>query len=110
MDKAVITSSYALGVSKVYTLFKLIFPMCKFDIVSAITLAGGFAIGAAAPVILTAAVIFAPVPGVHILSSYGFALPSLYINWRRHILGKGLWNGISPHADFACYKYYISYS
>lgn len=62
VDKAVITSSYALGVSKVYTLFKLIFPMCKSDIVSAITLAGGFAIGAAAPVILTAAVIFAPVP------------------------------------------------
>jgi len=62
VDKAVIASSYALGVSKVYTLFKLIFPMCKADIVSAITLAGGFAMGAAAPVILTAAVIFAPVP------------------------------------------------
>jgi len=62
VDKSVVDASYALGVSKVYTLYKLIFPMCKFDIVSAITLAGGFAMGAAAPIILTAAVIFAPVP------------------------------------------------
>lgn len=62
VDKAIVSSSYALGVSKVYTLLKLIFPMCKSDIISAITLAGGFAMGATSPIILTAAVIFAPVP------------------------------------------------
>jgi len=62
VDKSVVDASYALGVSKVYTLYKLIFPMCKSDIISAITLAGGFAMGAAAPIILTAAVIFVPVP------------------------------------------------
>ncbi|WIV12216.1 ABC transporter permease subunit [Proteiniborus sp. MB09-C3] len=75
---SLVNSSYALGVSKSYTLFKLVLPMCRADIVSAITLAGGFAMGAAAPIILTAAVIFAPTPKS--LSSPVMALPfHLYI-------------------------------
>ena len=57
-----INSSYALGVSKLYTIFKLILPMYKADIISTILLAGGFAMGATAPIILTGAVIFAPIP------------------------------------------------
>lgn len=78
VSSSLINSSYALGVSKSYTLFKLILPICKTDIVSAITLAGGFAMGAAAPIILTAAVIFAPIPSS--LSSPVMALPfHLYI-------------------------------
>ncbi|SDX65422.1 PstA family ABC transporter permease [Tepidimicrobium xylanilyticum] len=78
VDKAVITSSYALGVSEVYTLFKIILPMCRADIISAITLAGGFAMGAASPIILTAAVMFAPIP--ESLFSPVMALPfHLYI-------------------------------
>lgn len=62
VDKSILKSSYALGVSKSYTFLKLVLPMCKTDIVSTITLAGGFAMGAAAPLTLTAAVISAPVP------------------------------------------------
>lgn len=78
VSASVINSSYALGVSRAYTLFKLILPICKADIISAITLAGGFAMGAAAPIILTGAVIFAPVPKS--LSSPVMALPfHLYI-------------------------------
>lgn len=78
ISTSLINSSYALGVSKSYTLFKLVLPMCKTDIVSAMTLAGGFAMGAAAPIILTAAVIFAPIP--ESLSSPVMALPfHLYI-------------------------------
>lgn len=73
VKKSIIASSYALGVSKFYTIFKLILPLCKADIVSAITMAGGFAMGASAPIILTAAVIFAPVP--RSLSSPVMALP-----------------------------------
>lgn len=73
-----IAASYALGVSKTYTLFKLILPLCRSDIVSAITLAGGFAMGAAAPILLTGAVMFAPVP--ESLLSPVMALPfHLYI-------------------------------
>lgn len=78
VDKSIINSSYALGISTVHTLFKLVLPICKEDIISAITLAGGFAMGAAAPVILTGAVIFAPIPKS--LSSPVMALPfHLYI-------------------------------
>lgn len=78
VDKNIIDSSYALGVSKVHTLFKLILPLCKRDIISAITLAGGFAMGATAPIILTGAVLFAPIPKS--LSSPIMALPfHLYI-------------------------------
>lgn len=78
VDKSIITSSYALGVSEVYTIFKIILPMCRADIISAITLTGGFAMGAASPIILTAAVMFAPVP--ESLFSPVMALPfHLYI-------------------------------
>ena len=66
------------GISKAYTIFKLILPLCKSDIISAITMAGGFAMGASAPIILTAAVIFAPIPKS--LHSPVMALPfHLYI-------------------------------
>lgn len=76
--KHLINSSYALGVSKAYTLFKLVLPQCRNDIVSAVTLTGGFAMGAAAPIILTGAVIFAPAP--ESLLSPVMALPfHLYI-------------------------------
>ncbi|CAK7061596.1 ABC transporter permease subunit [uncultured Tissierella sp.] len=62
VDSNIIGTSYALGVSKFYTIFKLILPMCIEDITSAILLGGGFAMGAAAPIILTGAVIFASIP------------------------------------------------
>ena len=62
IDPNIINSSYALGVSKYYTIFKLILPICRVDITSTIILAGGFAMGATAPIILTGAVIFAPIP------------------------------------------------
>ena len=77
-SSAILQSSYALGVSKAYALLNLILPQCKGDIVAAVTLAGGFAMGAAAPIILTGAVIFAPIP--RSLSSPVMALPfHLYI-------------------------------
>lgn len=62
IDSSIINSSYALGISKYYTIYKLIIPMCRAEITSAILLAGGFAMGATAPIILTGAVIFAPIP------------------------------------------------
>lgn len=62
VSKDVIYSSYALGVSKIYTIFKIVLPAAKRDLIPAIALAGGFAMGAAAPIILTSAVIASPVP------------------------------------------------
>ncbi len=62
IDTSIIISSYALGVSKFHTIYKLVLPIYRADITSAILLAGGFAMGATAPIILTGAVIFAPIP------------------------------------------------
>lgn len=69
----IIGSSYALGVSKAYTICKLVLPLCKAEIITTITMAGGFAMGASAPIILTAAVMFAPIPKS--LSAPVMALP-----------------------------------
>lgn len=57
-----IVGSYALGVSKEYTILKLILPGCKKEIFSAIAMAEGFAMGATAPIMLTGAVVSTGVP------------------------------------------------
>ena len=84
IDLNVINSSYALGISRYYMIFKLVLPICKADIISTITLGGSLAIGASAPIILTAAVISAPIPSS--LKSPVMALPfHLYI-----LMGEGI--------------------
>ncbi|KZL92249.1 phosphate ABC transporter permease PstA [Clostridium magnum] len=78
VDKDLIFSSYALGVDKCYTFFHIILPSCKGEILSGIIMSGGFAMGAAAPVMLTSAVVSAPNPDS--LFSPVMALPyHLYI-------------------------------
>lgn len=84
VDKDIIYSSYALGMSKSYTFFKLILPVCFNDILATISLAACFAMGAAAPIIFTGAVINSSVPD-NILSP-AMALPyHLYI-----LVGEGI--------------------
>ena len=90
VNSSIINSSYALGISKFYTIIRLILPICKADIISAILLAGGFAMGATAPIILTGAVIFAPIPQsifspvmalpfhLYILTGEGISLQNAY--------------------------------
>lgn len=73
-----ILSSYALGISKAYTFFGIILPQTKKDIISGILLAVVFAMGATAPIMLTAAVLSASAPTS--LSKPVMALPyHLYI-------------------------------
>ncbi len=90
VPKHIIDASYALGMSEAYTILRLVLPLCKGEIISAITMAGGFAMGAAAPIILTAAVMFAPVPKsysapvmalpyhLYMLTSQGISLEKAY--------------------------------
>lgn len=90
IDREVLNSSYALGISKSYTIFRLILPIYKSQIISTILLAGGFAMGATAPIILTGAVIFAPIPNslsspimalsfhLYILAGEGISLDNAY--------------------------------
>lgn len=78
VDKDLIRSSYALGLGKHYTIRKLVIPICRQEIISSILMAGGFALGAASPIMLTGAVLHADVPKT--LSSPIMALPiHLYI-------------------------------
>lgn len=90
IDSSIINASYALGVSKYYTIYKIILPMYRSEIISTILLAGGFAMGATAPIILTGAVIFASIPNsllepvmalpfhLYILTGEGISLEKSY--------------------------------
>lgn len=78
IDKNLTLSSFALGVDKCYTIFHIVIPQCKNEVLSGIIMSGGFAMGAAAPVMLTSAVVSAPNPSS--LFSPVMALPyHLYI-------------------------------
>jgi phosphate transport system permease protein len=55
-------SSIALGVSDFYTIRRIILPYLRRDILRVFALGAVFAMGAAAPIMLTAAVLFAPPP------------------------------------------------
>ncbi|GAA0745022.1 phosphate ABC transporter permease PstA [Clostridium oceanicum] len=78
VDKTMILSSYALGIDKFHTFINIILPSAKDEIISAIMLSAGFAMGATAPIMLTSAVISAPNPNS--LFSPVMALPyHLYI-------------------------------
>ncbi|WP_286847775.1 MULTISPECIES: PstA family ABC transporter permease [Aminobacterium] len=79
-----VQASLALGVTRTWTLFHLVFPASLGDIASAIALGGSFAMGATAPILFTGAVLFAPVP--RSLFSPAMALPNhLYI-----LVGQGI--------------------
>lgn len=62
LNENMLNSSYSLGVSKFYTIRKIVLPACKGEIVSSIILGCCYAMGATAPLIFTGAVINSPVP------------------------------------------------
>ena len=62
IDEMLILSAYSTGLSKRYTIIHIVLPLIKGDIIRAAALYTGFAMGATAPIILTAAVLIAPVP------------------------------------------------
>lgn len=62
IEQEMLLSSYALGVSRYYTIKRLVLREALPDIISSVALAGGFAMGATAPIILTGAVIYAKAP------------------------------------------------
>ncbi len=62
LDPALLESSLALGVSRGYTIRHLILPQARGALVSAMILGGCYAMGAAAPLIFTGAVLLSRVP------------------------------------------------
>lgn len=61
-SRQLLEASFSLGVNISYTIVHLLLPMHGKQIIAIVTLASGFAMGAAAPVMLTGCVMNAPVP------------------------------------------------
>lgn len=59
---SMIQSSYALGCSRFYTVWHIILPACRGELISGLILGGCYAMGATAPMIFTGAVAYAAVP------------------------------------------------
>lgn len=59
VDRAVIEASYALGVNKFYTIMRLVLLITYREMISTISLAGCFAMGATAPILFTGGVLYA---------------------------------------------------
>lgn len=62
LPEQMVRSSYALGCSRAYTIWKIVLPACRGELVSGIILGGCYAMGATAPMIFTGAVAYAGVP------------------------------------------------
>ena len=62
LPEQMVRSSYALGCSRTYTIWKIVLPACRGELVSGIILGGCYAMGATAPMIFTGAVAYAGVP------------------------------------------------
>lgn len=73
LPEQMIRSSYALGCSRAYTIWKIVLPACRGELVSGIILGGCYAMGATAPMIFTGAVAYAGVP--HSVMEPAMALP-----------------------------------
>lgn len=73
LPKQLVQSSYALGCTRFYTIWKIALPACKGEIVSGVILGGCYAMGATAPLIFTGAVAYSSLPAR--LTAPAMALP-----------------------------------
>ena len=62
VDPALVKASYGLGMSRAYTIRRVVLPQALPQLVSGVLLGGCYAMGAAAPLIFTGAVIISKVP------------------------------------------------
>ena len=62
VDQSLVRASYGLGMSRAYTVRRIVLPQCLPQLVSGVILGACYAMGAAAPLIFTGAVIIAKVP------------------------------------------------
>ena len=85
-----LASAYSLGCSRGYVLRTLVAPYCRGEVLGAIVLGGLYALGAAAPLIFTGGVAFAPVPSgvlqpamalplhLYLMLAQGTTIPQVY--------------------------------
>ena len=62
VPELMVQSAYALGCSRAYTIRRVVFPACRWEMISGMILGGCYAMGATAPVMFTGAVAYASVP------------------------------------------------
>ena len=62
VDPALVKASYGLGISRAYTIRRIVLPRCLPQLVSGVILGACYAMGAAAPLIFTGAVIISKIP------------------------------------------------
>ena len=62
VDQSLVRASYAMGMSRSYTIRRIVLPQCLPQLVSGVILGACYAMGACAPLIFTGAVIIAKVP------------------------------------------------
>ena len=62
IPRGLVEASQALGCSPTYTVFHVVFPYCRGEVISGIILGACYAMGATAPMIFTGAVAFATSP------------------------------------------------
>ena len=62
IDRNLILSSYALGCPQFYTIWNIVLPACRGELVSGLILGGCYAMGATAPLIFTGAVAYSGIP------------------------------------------------
>lgn len=79
VDRNIIYSSYSLGVSKSYTIIKVILYLCKEEIISALSLGYAYAIGATAPIMFCMAVLNSPI-------SFNITKPTMTLSYHLYIL------------------------
>ena len=62
VDQSLVRASYGLGMSRAYTIRRIVLPQCLPQLVSGVILGACYAMGACAPLIFTGAVIISKVP------------------------------------------------
>lgn len=62
LPERILRASYALGCSRQYTVFCIVLPACRGELVSGLILGGCYAMGATAPLIFTGGVAYAAAP------------------------------------------------
>ena len=73
LPERILRASYALGCSRRYTVFCIVLPACRGELVSGLILGGCYAMGATAPLIFTGGVAYAAAPSS--LMAPAMALP-----------------------------------
>ena len=79
VEKEILNASYSMGISKFYTIYKIVIPICLRDIVATILLGYNYAIGATAPIMFCMAVINSPI-------SFTISKPGMSLSYHLYTL------------------------